>query len=158
MYMNSVNIVGRLVAVPIFTKGDKPDGSNDRAWGRIACNRPGSKEADFIPFVCWGATARALAQYGLKGKELGLEGRLTTRSTPKEDGTYDNYAEINCRSVSYGADAKNTAVDAPAAAAAPVPQQGGDLAAQLAAMMVKLAGLQTQGADASEASSDNPFA
>ena len=157
MNLNSVHIIGRLVAVPIFTKGDKPDGSNDRAWGRIAANRPGTKEAIFVPFVCWAGTARALAQYGLKGKELMLEGYLSTRSTPKEDGTYDNYAEINCRSVSYGADAKNTAVDAPAAAA-PVPQQGGDMAAQLAAMMVKLAGLQAQGADASEASSDNPFA
>lgn len=158
MNLNSVNIIGRLVAVPIFTKGDKPDGSNDRAWGRIAANRPGTKEAIFVPFVCWAGTARALAQYGLKGKELMLEGYLSTRSTPKEDGTYDNYAEINCRSVSYGADAKNTAVDAPAVAAAPAPQQGGDMAAQLAALMVAMAQQQAQDDPPVEASADNPFA
>ena len=58
MYLNSINIIGRLVATGDFTEGDKPDHSNDRLWGRIACNRPGSDDTDFVPFVCWGGTAR----------------------------------------------------------------------------------------------------
>ena len=122
MYMNHIDVVGRLVADIQFKKGDKEDGSNDRGWGRLAVNPPGKKDAYFMPFVCWGATARACNDHTQKGKELALSGELRTRSTEREDGSYDNYFEINCHSVSFGADAKNTkGAPAPAASAqAPV--------------------------------------
>ena len=172
MYLNQCNIIGRLVATVDFTKGSKEDGSNDRVWGRVACNRPGSDEADFVPFVAWGGTARAVAKYCGKGKVLILTGRLSTRSKKREDGSYDNYAEINCSQVFFGPDAKNVAADAaPAVADAPAqtpaPAQGGDLAAQMAAMLMKMAEGQAPSTTPAEApagaasappASDNPFA
>lgn len=175
MYLNRVNIIGRLVATPTFTKGDKEDGSNDRVWGRIACNRPGSEDADFVPFVCWGKTARAVAQYCGKGKVLILDGRLATRSKQRDDGSYDNYAEVNCSAVYFGPDAKNVTPEVAAAPAAqtPAPAQGADVASQMAAMLMAAAqsnpALLAQLAGAGQApaapapvsqppSGDNPFA
>lgn len=109
MYQNTISVIGRLVADVQFKKGDREDGSNDRSWARLAVNPPGKdRDAYFMPFVCWGATARAVNDHTQKGKELALSGELRTRTTQREDGSYDNYFEINCHSVSFGADAKNT--------------------------------------------------
>lgn len=168
MYLNRITVIGRLVAAPDYTKGSKEDGSNDRVWGRIACNRPGSDEADFICFVCWGKTARAVAKYCGKGKILILDGRLATRSKLRADGTHDNYAEVNCSAVYFGPDAKNVTPDVAAQpavatpAAMPAPAQGQDAAAQVASLLMGLLG---QAAPAQQAvvsgppsDSDNPFA
>jgi single-strand DNA-binding protein len=118
MYLNRITIIGRLVADPEFKKGSNQDGSNDRIWSRIAVNRPGNDEADFVPFVCWGATARAVSDHCKKGKVLILDGQLRTRSSQREDGSWDNYFEVNCNNVYFGPDAKNTK-QAPAPAVAP---------------------------------------
>jgi single-strand DNA-binding protein len=106
MYLNRLNLIGRLVADPEFQKGSTPE--RDRVWGRIAINRPNSEEADYIPFVCWGATARAVSDHCRKGKVLILDGQLRTRSKEREDGSWDNYSECNCNNVYFGPDAKNT--------------------------------------------------
>jgi len=164
MYLNRITIIGRLVAAPDYTRGSKEDGSNDRVWGRIACNRPGSDEADFVPFVCWGKTARAVAKFCGKGKVLILDGRLATRSKQREDGTYDNYAEVNCSAVYFGPDAKNVTPEVaaqPAPAQAPAPSQGQDAAAQVASLLMGLMQGQVapaQAAASTQADSDNPFA
>ncbi|MCK5016335.1 MAG: single-stranded DNA-binding protein, partial [Candidatus Peribacteraceae bacterium] len=128
MYLNRITIIGRLVADPEFQKGSAEDGSNDRVWSRLAVNRPGSEEADFVPFCCWGATARAVSDHCHKGKVLILDGQLRTRSKQRADQTWDNYFEVNCNAVYFGPDSKGTK-NAPAPAettpapAVPVPDE-----------------------------------
>ena len=175
MNLNLSIVIGRLVAAPTFTKGQTD--KQDRVWGRIASQRTGSEEVDFIPFVCWGGTARAVAKYCGKGKILVLVGRLQTRSKVREDGTYDNYSEINAFQVTFGPDAKNVSPEKAAApkAAMPAPAAGPDIAAQLAQALagagatpqvlaaLLTAGAATQGATPGPLSSppadeDNPFA
>jgi len=145
MYLNRITIIGRLVSNPDFTKGS--DESRDRVWGRIAVNRPGSDTADFVPFVAWGGTARAVAEHCSKGKVLILDGQLRTRSTERTDGSYDNYFEVNCSAVYFGPDAKNVKPDAPKTAA-PKAQAAPSLAgvdpSAALAMLMQLAQAQSQ--------------
>lgn len=157
MYLNRLNLIGRLVDDPVFKKGSNADGSNDRIWGRIAVNRPGSEDADFTPFVAWGATARAVSDHCKKGKVLILDGQLRTRSTQRDDGSYDNYFECNCNAVYFGPDAKNVKRAAPAAAASvPAAAPALDPAAAMA-LMQQLQALQAAQAAAATAPSSDPF-
>lgn len=115
MYLNRTNLIGRLVADPEFKKSTGAEGTHDRVWSRIAVNRPGSKEVDYFPFVCWDANARAVSNHCKKGKVLILDGQLRTRSVQREDLSWDNYFEVNCDAVYFGPDAgyaKNTAAPA----------------------------------------------
>jgi single-strand DNA-binding protein len=108
MYQNTISVVGRLVANPMFTSGKKEDHSDDRSYFRVAVNRPGQDKADFIPVITWGKLARACAEHLKKGKEVAIAGALHTNSTQDESGKWDNRFEIAASSVSFGADAKNT--------------------------------------------------
>jgi single-stranded DNA-binding protein len=119
MYGNSAHIIGRLVADVAFT--DHADATKKRSWLRIAVNRPGSKHCDFIPVVCWGDLAVAVATHCKKGKEVAVDGSLNTYSKPRDvdaEGkatSYDNYFEIVARNVSFGRDAQDKNTAAPAA-------------------------------------------
>lgn len=161
MYLNRFTTIGRLVEDPTFKKGSAEDGSNDRVWSRIAVNRPGSKDtADFFPFVCWGATARAVSDHCKKGKVLILDGQLRTRSTQRDDGTWDNYFEVNCNAVYFGPDAKGTKnAPAPAEQAAPAaPVSDAATATALAQLIAQAQALQAaQAAPESEAPPADPF-
>lgn len=113
-YLNSATFSGRLVADPQYTKG-QVDGQ-DRCWFRLASNRPGSDHVDYLPCVCWGSYARAMANHAKKGKVIFVQGELATNNKQLADGTWNNYTEINCHRVSFGADAKNQSQAAPPAA------------------------------------------
>ena len=102
--MNSICFGGCLVSDPIFEAGKI--GAHDKAYSRLAHNRPGSNKVDYADFVCWGGTARALVDLCKKGKKLYLTGRLQTSNFQKEDGSWVNRFEINCSSITYGPDAK----------------------------------------------------
>ena len=158
MYLNRITVIGRLVADPELKKGDAADSSNDRVWGRVAVNRPGSDTADFVPFVCWGATARATAEHCKKGKEVTLDGQLRTRSTQREEGGWDNYFEINCGSVSFGADAKNNKTETAPAPASVAPAAAPALdAATAGAVALLLKQLQGTTPAASASPTESPF-
>lgn len=162
--------IGRLTKAPLFTKGQKADGKDDRAWFVVATNRP--KNADgttpdpkYTPVVCWGVTARNAAEYLAKGQVVAVLGRLNTRANKREDGTFDHYAEVVADRLIYGPKAKNTpapaqTAQAPAAQAAN-PLAGLDPAAimQLSSMLMAAQG-QAQAAQApaaTEGGTDNPF-
>jgi len=53
----------------------------------LAVNRPFSKEkeADFFNIVVWGKSAENCANYLTKGRLVGIEGRLQSRSYLKDD-------------------------------------------------------------------------
>lgn len=52
----------------------------------LACNKPNG--CDFVPCTAFDKTAEVLATYGKKGKQIGLEGRLSVEQ--KDNRTYFN--------------------------------------------------------------------
>ena len=46
--------------------------------------------------VAWGKTAELIEKYVNKGKEVGVEGKLTTRSWDDKDGTKHYITEVIC--------------------------------------------------------------
>lgn len=144
MDLNQCTLGGRLVDAVIFTNGKKEDGSDDRAWGKLAVNREG-KDApcDFFPFVAWGSRARVLSKYGEKGMTVVLTGKLRTNNKKTPEGKYENYTELQVREVVLGQRAQNkqqtVAPAAPAAQAAP-PEMAALAAALLSAAKKGVAG------------------
>jgi single-strand DNA-binding protein len=84
--MNSINIIGRLtrdaelknsgVAVCKFTV----------AVDRDFKNKSGEKEADFINCIIFNKAAESLSQYLVKGKLVGITGRVQTGNYTNKDG------------------------------------------------------------------------
>lgn len=77
--MNKIQLVGRLTKDPELTFA--PGTGTAVIKFTLAVNRPQfdkskPQEADFIPCVCFGKRAEAIANYVQKGHRFGLSGRL----------------------------------------------------------------------------------
>lgn len=67
----------------------------------LAVKRPYSKgEVDFIDFVAWGNLAELCGKYLEKGKQVAVEGYLTTRTYEKEGITIKVY-EVRAEDVEF---------------------------------------------------------
>ena len=98
MDANFVTISGRMASEASFTKGLNPSGDHDRAWCRLVVSRgKGFEGADFIPFSTFGPMARALRDFGCKGKELIVIGKLKARK---------GYMEVVSQRIILGDDPK----------------------------------------------------
>lgn len=87
--MNSVSLVGRLVADPDIKYSN---GGSTIGRFRIAVDRriktENGPDADFISCVAFGKTAEFLEKYFQKGMRIGLVGRIQTGSYEKDGQTY----------------------------------------------------------------------
>ena len=108
--MNRVILIGRLATDPElrFTANGKAVASF-----RIAVNRIYSKEkeADFINVAVWGKTAENSANYLAKGRLVGLEGRLQTRTNETQTGERRYFTEViadNVEFLDWGSKGKQT--------------------------------------------------
>ncbi|MCX8052211.1 MAG: single-stranded DNA-binding protein [Armatimonadetes bacterium] len=86
--MNVVVLIGRLVADPELKY--TPSGVAVCSF-RIAVDRrfkseSGEREADFIDIVAWRQQAEFVANYMSKGRLVGIQGRMQTRSWIQQDG------------------------------------------------------------------------
>ena len=90
--MNNVSLVGRLCADPILTYSQ---GGVALCKFTLAVDRPFSKEkqADFLPCLCFKATAENTANYLAKGSKAGVTGSIQT-STWEKDGVKHYKTEI----------------------------------------------------------------
>ena len=99
--MNNVSLVGRLTKDVEL----KQTGSNTAvATGTLAVNRQfknanGEKEVDFINIVAWRKTAEILSSYASKGSQIGITGRIQTRSYEGNDGKRVYVTEVVAESV-----------------------------------------------------------
>jgi single-strand DNA-binding protein len=81
--MNQVNLIGRLTKD--IELRQTPIG-NMVCNFTLAVNRRKAKEdattpdADFVPCVAWNKTAEVLSTYTSKGSQIGVEGKIQTRS------------------------------------------------------------------------------
>lgn len=98
--MNRIVLIGRLTRDPElkFTQSGKAV-----ATFSIAVNRPFSKEkeADFFNVVVWGKSAENCANYLAKGRLVGLEGRLQSRSYETQDGQKRYVTEVIADNVEF---------------------------------------------------------
>lgn len=98
--MNTVVMIGRLARDPElrFTASGKAV-----ATFSIAVNRPFSKtnEADFFNVVVWGKVAENCANYLAKGRLVGIEGRLQSRSYETQNGEKRYVTEIVANQVEF---------------------------------------------------------
>ena len=94
--MNKVVLVGRLIkdaelkyipgtGTPVSTFTIAVDNYNSKEK---------KNEADFIPVVLWGKSAENLAQYLVKGTQVAVAGRISTRSYEAKDGSKRYVTEV----------------------------------------------------------------
>lgn len=86
--INNVTLVGRLVAPPELKKTPN---NVSVLQGTLAVNRNfknenGEREADFINCVIWRQQAENLANWAKKGAQIGVTGRIQTRSYDNQQG------------------------------------------------------------------------
>ena len=85
--INNTILVGRLTRDPELRKTQT---GQSVCTFTVAVDRmpakDGTEAADFPSCVAWGKTAEILSQYGSKGSQVGVRGRLQTRSYEDKDG------------------------------------------------------------------------
>lgn len=103
MSLNRSVLVGRLTRDP-----DLRHTGNGIAVANftIAVNRPfsnqqGEQEADFINCVVWRKQAENLANYMKKGSQIGVDGRLQSRTYDDKDGKTVFVTEVVADSIQY---------------------------------------------------------
>ena len=86
--MNIVNLVGRLTKDIELknTQNGNSVASFTLAVNRNYKNSQGETDADFIRCIAWRRTAEVLAQYAGKGSQIGVTGRIETRSYDNNQG------------------------------------------------------------------------
>lgn len=100
--MNKVILIGRLTRDPELR--NTPSGIACCTF-TVACDRryadqSGNRQADFLNCVAWRERAEFVAKYFAKGRRIGLEGSIQTRSYEK-DGQNRTATEILVDSVEF---------------------------------------------------------
>src|SRR5690625_2851849 len=101
--LNRVVLVGRLTRDPELRY--TPNGAAVSNF-TIAVNRPfknqqGETEADFINGVVWRKQAENLANYMKKGSQIGVDGRIQTRSYENQEGKTVYVTEVLAESIQF---------------------------------------------------------
>ena len=94
--MNKVVIIGRLTKDPElkYTPGNGTAVTTLTLAVDNYNSKSGEKGADFIPVVIWGKQAENTAQYMVKGNQIAISGRISTRSYDAKDGTKRYVTEV----------------------------------------------------------------
>jgi single-strand DNA-binding protein len=124
--INSVILIGRLVADPEtrYTQSGIAVCNFRIAVDRNFKNAAGEKETDFINIVTWRKTAELCGQYLNKGRLVGIQGSLQTRSYQDKDGNNRTAYDVVADSVQF-LEPKRDGTGSPAARPQQrAPQQG----------------------------------
>ncbi|WP_244834143.1 single-stranded DNA-binding protein [Clostridium sp. BJN0001] len=94
--MNKVVLIGRLTKDPElkFTPGTGAAVTTLTLAVDRYNSKTNQREADFIPVVIWGKQAENVANYMSKGSQMGVTGRIQTRSYDAKDGTKRYVTEV----------------------------------------------------------------
>ena len=112
--VNTVVVMGRLTRSPemSFTAGGKPV-----ARMRVAIPRQAGDGAEFVDAVAYDALADACSTYLVRGRRVGVVGRLVHEEWDAPDGGRRERVVIVCRDVEF-IDAPPAGADKPAAVSA----------------------------------------
>lgn len=92
--LNSVNLLGRLADTPELRSAGA--GTSVTSFD-LAVNAPSKdREAppEYIPIVCWGKTAEFACQYLTRGRQIVVEGRISTRKWTDADSKNRKAVEV----------------------------------------------------------------
>lgn len=94
--MNKVILVGRLTRDPEIRT--MPTGNSVASFtlaiNRNFKNKEGNIDADFINISVFGRQVESIGRYVSKGSQVGVEGRIQTRSYDAQDGTKRYVTEV----------------------------------------------------------------
>lgn len=101
--LNRVVLVGRLTKDPDlrYTQSGVAVANFTVAVNRPFSNQQGEREADFINCVVWRKAAENLANYMKKGNQIGVDGRIQTRTFETKDGRTAFVTEVVADSVQF---------------------------------------------------------
>ncbi|GAA0115703.1 single-stranded DNA-binding protein [Clostridium senegalense] len=101
--MNKVVLIGRLTKDPElkFTPGAGTAVTTFTIAVNRKFKREGQPDADFIQVVVWGKKAESTANYMKKGLQIGIAGRIETRSYEAKDGTRRYVTEVVADEVQF---------------------------------------------------------
>lgn len=101
--INNVVLVGRLTKDPDlrYTGSGTPVASFTLAVNRDFKNAAGEQEADFINCVIWRKSAETLANTVRKGQQIGVVGRVQTRSYENQQGQKVFVTEVVAERFNY---------------------------------------------------------
>jgi single-strand DNA-binding protein len=116
--VNVVTLIGNLATdVELKVLGEDRQVANFL----LAVNRPGKDEADFVRISAWNKQAELCSQYLVKGRKVGVDGRLRSSSWEDTDGNKRNAIEVVANRVEFLSPppGNEDAADIPFEAAAP---------------------------------------
>lgn len=97
---NKVQLIGNVGNTPeiVSFESGKKLAKFSVATNEIFSNSKGEKvtETQWHNIIAWGKIAELIENYVPKGKEIGVEGRLTTRSYEDKEGTKKYVTEVVC--------------------------------------------------------------
>ena len=97
-FRNHVQLIGNVGEDPKITllDGDRKVANFPMATNEYYTNAKGEKvqNTDWHQVVAWGKTADILEKYTAKGSEIGVQGKIKTRSYTTEDGNQRYVTEI----------------------------------------------------------------
>jgi single-strand DNA-binding protein len=96
--VNVVTLIGNLA-----TDVELKDLGDDRQVANflLAVDRPGNDEADFVRISAWNKQAELCSQYLVKGRKVGIDGRLRSSSWEDTDGNKRNAVEVVAHRVEF---------------------------------------------------------
>ena len=95
--MNSVALIGRLTADPVYHPGEQ----HESATFRLAVPRPGSDTADFVDIVCFDKLAGVCGEHLTKGRLVAITGRLHSSQWTTPEGERRSRLEVIGDQVSF---------------------------------------------------------
>lgn len=101
--MNKVVLIGRLTKDPELrnTNSGLPVASFTVAVNRTFKNKEGNYDTDFLNVSIFGKQAENVSKYCSKGSQVGIEGRIQTRTYDAADGSKRYVTEIIADSVEF---------------------------------------------------------
>lgn len=98
---NHVGLLGRLAQEPEirYTQGGTPVASFDLAVQVPSKDK--NTPPDYIPIVCWDKQAEFVGHYLSKGRQIVVEGRLTTRKYTGNDNKTHKVVEVNASRICF---------------------------------------------------------
>ena len=113
--MNKVILVGRLTRDPEVRT--MPTGNTVASFtlaiNRNFKNKEGNIDADFINVSVFGRQAENVGKYVTKGSQLGVDGRIQTRSYEAQDGIKRYVTEVIAESVEFMSSSRRDDSSAP---------------------------------------------
>jgi len=108
--MNKVALIGRLtkdVDVRYTQSTNTLVAGFNLAVNRRFVKQGEERQADFISIVAWGKTGEFCSKYFKKGQQIGVIGRIQTRTWDDDNGQKHYVTEVIAEEVYFAGDKKN---------------------------------------------------